>query len=165
MSSEAEDAILKAKDNLPEVTPTPPAQQKPQSSPQALKERLEGGEPGFTIIDVRDRMTFNKARIMGAMAMPMEQLVERVKNSGGLTPEREIYICGESDEQASEAVANLREAGFTEVSAIQGGLAGWKEIGGPTEGTEEQGEKVVGKGAYNLADRLKEQQEIQDKHD
>ncbi len=69
--SQIEDAILKAKDKLPEVTPTPPSQETPQSSAQALKQRLEWGEPAFTILDVRDRTSFNQSRILGAMAMPI----------------------------------------------------------------------------------------------
>ena len=67
--SEVEKAILNAKDKLPNVTPTPPSQQTPQSSAQALKQRLEWGEVAFTILDVRERNTFNQSHILGAMAM------------------------------------------------------------------------------------------------
>ena len=56
---DVDQSILNAKDQLPNVTPTPPRQQMPQSSAQALKDRLQWGEPAFTILDVRDRAAFN----------------------------------------------------------------------------------------------------------
>jgi rhodanese-related sulfurtransferase len=155
--SQIEDAILKAKDKLPDVTPTPPSQEIPQSSAQALKQRLEWGEPAFTILDVRDRTAFNQSRILGAMAMPVEDLVERAKSS--LEPKREIYIYGESDEQTAEAAAKLREAGFTAVSELRGGLAGWKAIGGPTEGTAELGYDASA-AEYNVKARLDKHAEV-----
>lgn len=158
--SEVENTILKAKDKLPDVTPTPPAQQMPQSSAQALKDRLQWGEPAFTILDVRDRTTFNQSRIMGAMPMSIDELPDRAKAS--LELNRDIYVYGENDEQSAQAAAKLREAGFERVSELRGGLAGWKAIGGPTEGTAEQGSDV-GKGAYNVKDRLEEHAEVTSK--
>jgi rhodanese-related sulfurtransferase len=159
--SQIEDAILKAKDKLPEVTPTPPSQETPQSSAQALKQRLEWGEPAFTILDVRDRTSFNQSRILGAMAMPMEDVVERAKSS--LEPEREIYVYGESDEQTTEAAAKLREGGFTAISELKGGLAGWKAIGGPTEGTAELGYDASA-AEYNVKARLDKHAEVTSKN-
>jgi len=159
--SQIEDAILKAKDKLPEVTPTPPSQETPQSSAQALKQRLEWGEPAFTILDVRDRTAFNQSRILGAMAMPMEDVVERAKSS--LEPEREIYVYGESDEQTAEAAAKLREGGFTAISELKGGLAGWKAIGGPTEGTAELGYDASA-AEYNVKARLDKHAEVTSKN-
>ncbi|MFW6358529.1 MAG: rhodanese-like domain-containing protein [Chroococcales cyanobacterium] len=161
--------IEQAKENMPEMTITPPPFQE-KSSPQALKERLEWGEPAFSIIDVRDRSSFNKSRIMGAITMPMNQdmtpmgsnFIEQAK--AAFEPEREIYIYAENDQQTAQAASQMRQAGFEAISELQGGLAAWKDIGGPTEGTEEQGEKVVGSGAYNIGDRLKEQGEINAKY-
>jgi rhodanese-related sulfurtransferase len=124
--SEVEDTILKAKDKLPEVTPTPPAQQMPQSSAQALKDRLQWGEPAFTILDVRDRTTFNQSRIMGAMPMSIDELPDRAKAS--LELNRDIYVYGENDEQSAQAAAKLREAGFERVSELRGGLAAGKQL-------------------------------------
>src|SRR5919202_3201447 len=107
----AKDKLSEAKDKLSESMPTPPSQQTPQSSAQALKQRLEWGEVAFTILDVRDRAAFNASRILGAMTMPLEDgLVERATSS--LEPKREIYVYGEGDEQTAQAAAQLRQAGF-----------------------------------------------------
>jgi rhodanese-related sulfurtransferase len=158
--SEVEKAILNAKDKLPNVTPTPPAQQTPQSSAQALKQRLEWGEVAFTILDIRDRTTFNQSHIMGAMAMPMDEVVERAKSS--LEPKREIYIYGETDEQTAEVANKMRQAGFQAVSELRGGLAGWKAIGGPTEGTAEVGYDASA-AEYNVKARLDKHAKVSEK--
>lgn len=159
--SEVENKVLDAKDNLPEVTPTPPPQQTPKSSAQALKERLQWGEPAFTIIDVRDRESYNDARIMGALSMPMEDLVARAM--GSLEPNREIYVYGDSAEQAAQAASALRETGFERVSELSGGLSAWKEIAGATEGRKET-DYEVGPAAYNLKARLDKHAEVKSKN-
>jgi rhodanese-related sulfurtransferase len=158
--SKIEDAILNAKDKLPDLTPTPPSQQMPQSSAQALKQRLEWGEPAFTILDVRERMAFNASRIMGAMSMPMEDLVERATAS--LEPKREIYIYGDDEAQTAQSAAKLREAGFKSISELKGGLAGWKAIGGPTEGSAELGYDSSA-AEYNIKARLDKHAEVSSK--
>jgi rhodanese-related sulfurtransferase len=154
--ADIEQTILNAKEKLPNITPTPPRQQMPQSSAQALKQRLEWGQPAFTILDVRDRMTFNASRIMGAMTMPMEQLPQRALDS--LEPRREIYVYGDNDEQTAQAANLLRQAGFESVSELKGGIAAWKAIGGPTEGSAEVGNNPD-KSAYNVKDRLEKHAE------
>lgn len=116
--------ISEAKGKLQQVIPTPP-EATPVSSAQALKERLQWGEPGLTIIDTRDRQAYLEERITGSM------LIEDVNN---LPEIREIYIYGGNDQETEKAANNLRQAGFKSVCQIQGGLAGWKAVGGATEG-------------------------------
>src|SRR5689334_3519376 len=95
-----------------------------QSDAHVLKSRLEWGEPAFTILDVRDRPTYNNGHIMGAITAPIENLVDIASSS--LEKSRDIYVYGASDEQTSEAVNHLRSAGFVHVSELRGGLAAWK---------------------------------------
>ncbi|AHJ30749.1 rhodanese-like domain-containing protein [Nodularia spumigena CS-584] len=97
-----------------------------------LKFRLEWGQPAFTIIDVRDRHTYNYNRITGAMQMPLDELVKRAKSA--LHQERQIYIYGDSDTQAGYAVQLLRAAGFMNATVLRGGIKAWKIVGGATEG-------------------------------
>ena len=116
--------ISEVKEKVGEVVPTPPAPTE-KASAQALKERLQWGEPGLTIIDTRDRDSFLEERITGAM------LIEDVSN---LPENREIYIYGDNNQKTQEAANNLRQKGFESISELQGGLAGWKAVQGPTEG-------------------------------
>jgi len=118
------EVISDAKEKLSEAVPTPPAPS-PKSSAQALKERLQWGEPGLTIIDARDRESFLEERIMGAMLM---------EDMNQLESNREIYIYSSSDKNTATAADKLRQQGYSSVSQIQGGLAGWKAVEGATEG-------------------------------
>ena len=132
----------------------------PQSDVHVLKSRLEWGEPAFTILDVRDRMTYNEGHIMGAMPMPMDELVDRATPS--LAKSRDIYVYGANDQETNQAAQALRSAGFEHVSALKGGLAAWKAVGGPTEGIVES-MTPAGADDYNVVDRLKNHAETQNK--
>lgn len=118
-------AISEVKDKVVDkVLPTPP-EATPVSSAQALKERLQWGEPGLTIIDARDREAFLEERITGSM------LIDDVSN---LSEAREIYVYASSDKETEKVANELRQKGFESVSQLQGGLAGWKAVEGATEG-------------------------------
>ena len=136
------------------IPPQPPIES--QSEAHVLKTRLEWGEPAFTILDVRDRNTFNEGHIMGAMPMPVDELVERAVAS--LAKSRDIYVYGANEEETAQAAQQLRSNGFEHVSQLKGGLAAWKEIGGPTEGIVES-TTPPGADDYNVVDRLKNHQE------
>ena len=96
-----------------------------------LKERLDWGEPALTIIDIRDRDEFNDSHITGAVSLPMSQLVSGALNNFEL--DRDIYIYGDTDEDTSNAVEQLRTNGYKNVAELLGGLAAWKSAGFPTE--------------------------------
>jgi rhodanese-related sulfurtransferase len=97
-----------------------------------IKSRLEWGQPAFTIIDVRDRCTYNQGHIMGALPIPLENLVNSARAS--LHTQRDIYVYGEDDLQSADAARRLQAIGFTNVAEIKGGMAAWQHIGGALEG-------------------------------
>jgi len=140
------------------IPPQPPID--PQSNVHELKSRLEWGEPAFTILDVRDRNTYNEGHIMGSMPMSMDEVVDRAKSS--LEFSRDIYIYGETDAEAAEAATKLRNAGFKHISELKGGLAAWKAIGGPTEGIVES-RTPAGADDYNVVARMQNFAENQKK--
>lgn len=113
------------------LTPVP-ADFEAVSSAGDLKARLDWGEPALSIVDVRDRESFNNERIMGAMPMPMDRLLEVAKTA--FEAERDVFVYGESDEAAYQAVQQLQSAGFKRVSLLKGGLEAWKSERGATEG-------------------------------
>jgi rhodanese-related sulfurtransferase len=151
-----QNTIKDAKEALPNITPTPPGL-KAESSAHDLKSRLEWGEPALTILDVRDRESFNKGHIMGAMPAPLDRLIEATQS---IDKSRDIYFYGAADE-ASQAATQLRDAGFRNVATLTGGLDAWKAIGGSTEGTEEISHP--GSDAYNVVSRLAHHQQLQQK--
>lgn len=134
------------------ITPIP-ADFDAVSSPSDLKARLDWGEPGLSIVDVRDREAHNNERIMGAVPMPLDTVVDRANSA--FEAERDIYVYGESDDQAQQAISQLRSAGFKRVSLIKGGLSAWKAVNGATEGRatvpglfdEGEGASIIGQSA------------------
>ncbi|ASC71669.1 Rhodanese [Halomicronema hongdechloris C2206] len=108
-----------------------PAPLRPESRVYDLKTRLDWGEPALTIIDVRNRARFNAQHIRGAISIPMAELVTQARQS--LESDRDIYVYGEVDEEASHAAEQLRRAGFKQVSVLRGGAAAWKAAGFPLE--------------------------------
>jgi rhodanese-related sulfurtransferase len=123
-----------------------------QVSVYELKSRLNWGEPGLTILDVRDRKAFNDCRILGAMNTPLSILPEAVQST--LQQKRDIYVYGSSEEEATTAANSLREAGFHKVAVLQGGLEAWLKVDGSVDGVATNVEPSPG--AYNLVSRLKE---------
>jgi rhodanese-related sulfurtransferase len=150
--ADLQDAIKKTKDNLPDITPTPPDLHA-QASVHELKSRLNWGEPALTILDVRNREDFNRCHILGAQAMPMDTLVDRAQSS--LEPSRDIYVYGASDAETAQAAELLRQAGFRRVAELHGGVSAFQEIGGSIEGTATS-EQDLSPGAYNVVSRMQE---------
>lgn len=111
-------------------TPRPLLQ---QSRVYDLKARLDWGEPALTIIDVRDRPSFNASHITGAVSIPADTLIQQV--SASFEKNRDIYVYGETDDETAVAAAALREAGYSRISELRGGLAAWKAVGYPIEAT------------------------------
>jgi rhodanese-related sulfurtransferase len=113
-----------------DIIPTPPPL-KAKSLVYDLKARLDWGEPALTIIDVRDRSEFQFSHILGAISMPLHELVDRALSSLELT--RDIYIYGITDEETAGAAEQLRTAGYENVSELRGGVAAWKAVDFPIE--------------------------------
>lgn len=103
-----------------------------RSSIGALKDRLDWGEPALTIVDVRDRNIFNASHIMGAIAMPMNELVTQARASLELI--RDIYVYGETEEQTADAAFKLRQIGYQNVAELIGGFTAWKTAKYPING-------------------------------
>jgi rhodanese-related sulfurtransferase len=116
---------------IPSLIPIPKALQA-QSTTFDLKERLNWGEPALTIVDVRSRKDFNMGHIMGAISVPMDELLARAAVS--FERDRDFYVYGTSDQETAEAANLLREAGYKNVAELMGGLGAWQAVKGPIDG-------------------------------
>jgi len=112
------------------LIPVPPSL-KPESSVFELKQRLDWGEPALTIVDVRDRDSFNYSRITGAISIPLEQLAVSAPTS--FESGRDIYVYGANDDQTASAFHLLKEMGFQNVAKLGGGMEAWQAAGYPIE--------------------------------
>lgn len=137
-------------DKLP--VPTPTSKISSHATMHELKSRLNWGEPGLTILDVRDRAAFDDCRILGALNTPVDSLPEAIQEH--LQFKRDIYIYGDNAQQAESAAQVLRQSGFYKVAILEGGLEAWKQISGSIDGTETNQDPSPG--AYNVFSRMKE---------
>jgi rhodanese-related sulfurtransferase len=124
--------------NSDEVTEDAPSKLAPitvvsiaKSTAAELKSRLNQDKPALTIVDVRDSKTFNREHIPGGISVPFARLEDLSRSD--LMRYRDIYIYGESDEQALQAAQILRSTGFLNVAQIIGGLTTWRELARATE--------------------------------
>ncbi|HEY9661740.1 MAG TPA: rhodanese-like domain-containing protein [Allocoleopsis sp.] len=104
---------------------------KAKSRVYELKARLDWGEPALTIVDIRERSDFNISHITGAINFPLSELVDRSLVCLELV--RDLYLYSDTDEDTAVAAAQLRRAGYVNVSELQGGLPAWKAYGYPIE--------------------------------
>jgi len=91
---------------------------------QALLARAE-----IALVDVRPEGLFAEGHPLFAASLPLGRLEAEVFDR---LPRRSIRVVayGDSDEDTAAAVRRLRELGYRDVSALDGGLAGWIAAGG-----------------------------------
>ncbi|PSF35407.1 rhodanese-like domain-containing protein [Aphanothece hegewaldii CCALA 016] len=123
----------------------------PQATAHELKSRLNNGEPALTIIDIRSPEDFRQRRILGAITMPMENLMQSSEFSFDYN--RDIYVYGASEEDTATAANYLRQAGFGRVAELKGGIDAFQEIGGSVEGIATN-EDAPSPDNYNVVSRL-----------
>ena len=129
--SEIQNAIDAVQEVAVEVSPAPVEFNRVTAAAD-IKARLDWGEPALTIIDLRDRQSFNAKRIMGAVHACADDEIRRVQQT--LEVDRDIYLYGNSNEDAKRTAIQFDAAGFKRVAVIEGGLSAWEAIGGATEG-------------------------------
>ncbi|MEO1094089.1 MAG: rhodanese-like domain-containing protein [Cyanobacteria bacterium J06638_28] len=137
--SEIQDAVDAVQEIAVEVSPAPVEFNRVTSATD-VKARLDWGEPALTIIDIRDRQSFNEKRIMGAIQASSEEAMARVQQT--LEADRDIYLYGASDAEAKQVAAQFDAAGFKRVAVLEGGLPAWDAIGGATEGRNAEPNEV-----------------------
>lgn len=97
-------------------------------APELLLQLMRSGVPP-TIIDVRERPQLQGCgSIEGARSYPLRQLKERVAelDCQRHTP---VVVVSQTGSRARSAAVIFTLAGFTDVTALDGGLARWMELG------------------------------------
>lgn len=97
-----------------------------------LRDRIESGESGLIVLDVREHDTFMQGHIPGARNLPRGQLELRIDHDLP-DPTRKIIVVCEFGKLSTLAAATLRELGFRRTAALDGGMKGWRESGYPLE--------------------------------
>ncbi|MDQ3552991.1 MAG: rhodanese-like domain-containing protein [Chloroflexota bacterium] len=94
-----------------------------------LRAQLER-EPETLVIDVRQVSEFEAGHVPGARHLHAGDLPERLAE---LPRDRPIAAICASGYRSSVAAGLLRQAGFSDVSAVRGGLPEWRAAGYPVE--------------------------------
>lgn len=95
-----------------------------------LAERVKRGDLGLVLLDVREKDAFAAGHIPGARHLPRGQLELRVDKELP-DPTSRILVCCEFGQISTLAAATLREMGFGQAAALDGGIKAWRESGLP----------------------------------
>ncbi|MGC2112851.1 MAG: molybdopterin-synthase adenylyltransferase MoeB [Candidatus Korobacteraceae bacterium] len=91
-------------------------------TPEELKQRLDAGDDLF-ILDVRDPHEYQISNLGGHL-IPLNDLPKRVSE---LDSSREIVVHCKMGGRSAKAVDFLKQAGFTKVHNLAGGINAWAE--------------------------------------
>ena len=84
------------------------------------------------VIDVREPNEYAAAHVLGAKNLPLARLAagatDQLKRK-----ERPIIVYCDGGERSGKAASVLKRQGYTRVSNLAGGLAGWQQAGLPVE--------------------------------
>src|SRR5499433_2430411 len=96
-------------------------------APQAVKAMLGDGEE-LALIDLREELIFSQNHLLFARSVPLSRLE---LNFARLVPRRgtRIVLCDDGDGLVERAADILARAGYTNLLALDGGVAAWAAAG------------------------------------
>jgi rhodanese-related sulfurtransferase len=106
---------------MPSQTPLKPL------DPLAIKAMLSDGRE-LALIDLREELIFSRSHLLWARSVPLSRLELRFAR---LVPRRDtrIVLCDDGDGLVERAANILADAGYTDISYLQGGVAAWEKAG------------------------------------
>jgi rhodanese-related sulfurtransferase len=99
-----------------------------------MGEKKESSEALFVIVNVLDKKYFEDCRIKGSINLSMDELVPYAQKNWNKETEIVVYCANYKCTASGESVKALKEAGFNNAWAYEGGIAEWKQLGYPVEG-------------------------------
>src|SRR5262245_30531212 len=95
--------------------------------PAALRAMLGDGRE-LALIDLREELIFSQNHLLWARSVPLSRLELRF---AGLVPRKgtRIVLCDDSESAVDRAAKILAAAGYSDVSFLRGGVAGWEKAG------------------------------------
>ena len=93
---------------------------------------LLNGDTPFALIDVRESGEYNSSHIPGAALIPRRRIEYIIDDSVPAKGVR-VVVCDDDGRRAQLAAATLERLGYTNVSALDGGVNRWSARDYPTE--------------------------------
>jgi adenylyltransferase/sulfurtransferase len=112
----------------PLAAPEPVAPSKDEIDVLELKARLDRKD-SFVLVDVREPHEWQIARIPGAKLLPLSELPKRASE---LNKSDDIVVHCKSGVRSAKAIGILKEAGFTHLTNVKGGILAWSDKIDPT---------------------------------
>ncbi len=93
---------------------------------------LLAGPGGVAVLDVRsaDEFAGTLGHIGGALNLNVTELPQRLEELGALAAKPVVLVC-HTDKRSARAAGLLRDAGFSDVRVLRGGMVRWSEAGLP----------------------------------
>ncbi len=85
-------------------------------------------QAGATFVDVRTQAEWAQGHIAGSLLIPLEELPSRLTE---LPKDKDIVVVCRSGVRSKEGTTVLKQAGFTRVTCLSGGLQAWVAAGYP----------------------------------
>lgn len=104
-----------------------------ESTPVSLKELMDQKLPTLMILDVRDKESFEQEHIPGAVNIPLQELLGRLRE----VPKDKTVVCycwTYACHLATKAALDLAHRDY-KVQELFGGIRAWKEAGFQCEGS------------------------------
>jgi rhodanese-related sulfurtransferase len=91
---------------------------------------------GATFVDVRTQSEWDQGHIPRSLSIPLDELDSHLDK---LPQDSDIVVVCRSGVRSKEGATILREAGFTRVTCLSGGLQAWASAGYPLEAWPDAG--------------------------
>jgi rhodanese-related sulfurtransferase len=95
----------------------------------SLSEAGAKRDAGAFMLDVRTQSEWTEYHVPGSTLIPLDTLASRLNE---LPRDKEIVVVCRSGNRSAQGRDILRNAGFTTVTSLSGGLSNWKAQGYPT---------------------------------
>lgn len=88
---------------------------------------------GVQLLDVRTKEEWDEGHLKGAKMVTVTEKDFLEKAKAALDPKKPVLVYCRSGGRSAKATKALREAGFTTVHDMEGGITAWQKAGKPVE--------------------------------
>jgi len=99
-----------------------------QSTEISAGQAYQKYQQGAFFLDVRSQAEWDQVHIAKSTLIPLDELQNRLSE---LPRDRDIVVVCLSGHRSKEGMTTLKQAGFSRVSCMTGGLTAWKAAGYP----------------------------------
>ncbi|PRY27838.1 rhodanese-related sulfurtransferase [Spirosoma oryzae] len=101
----------------------------------AFEFKLVQAGPRAQILDARSEEEYTQNHLKGAVSFSVADQADFARKSQKLDKQAPVFIYSIGNGRSGQLASQLREAGFTDVTELPGGLSNWIGLGRPVEST------------------------------